>query len=207
MILPVNATRMQLLGLKRKVAIARRGHKLLKDKQDVLMRKFMATIEGSKSLRLEVCDSLKNIFRDFIRARSIKEASAIDAQLVAKETTLEIEQAKEVFLNLSIPRFKIINIPQGPSYSFFNTTSDLDLSLNNFKKIIPKMIELAEFEIKIKLLAEEIKKTRRRVNALEYILIPNLVDTIKYINMKLTELERSNLTRLMRVKEMIEARH
>jgi V/A-type H+-transporting ATPase subunit D len=206
MILAVNPTRMELLKLKKRIAIALRGHKLLRDKQDELMRRFMAMIGNTRALRLEVEKSLKYIFKDFARARSINASDFIDKQFIASKSSLEIAVRKERFLNLELPHFNIVKSPVMPRYSFFATTSDLDKAVVDFKATLPKMVELAQLEISIKLLSEEIKKTRRRVNALEYIFIPNLVDTVKYINMKLTELERSNLTRLMRVKEFIESR-
>lgn len=205
MILGVNPTRMELLKLKKRIAIAKRGHKLLKDKQDELMRKFLLMIEKTRSLRIEVEKALKDVFKDFVRACSINPATFIDNQLKYQKQPLEIKLTKERVLNLELIHFEVVKLPEHPKYSFFATTSDLDRALVNFRKILPKMIELAEFEIKIKLIAEEIKRTRRRVNALEYIFIPNLVDTVSYINMKLAELERSSLVRLMRIKELIEA--
>lgn len=205
MLLTVNPTRMELLKLKRRISIARRGHKLLKDKQDELMRKFLAMVDTARSLRSEVENSLKGIFGDFIRARSLSPENFIDTQL-GERPPLEVAAKKERFLNLELLRFEIIKQPEPPQYGFFATTSELDLAVVNFGKVLPKMIRLAEIDIRIKLLAEEIKTTRRRVNALEYIFIPSLVDTVKYINMKLTELERSNFVRLMRVKELLETR-
>ncbi|MDD5084686.1 MAG: V-type ATP synthase subunit D [Candidatus Omnitrophica bacterium] len=206
MILAVNPTRMELLKLKRRISIARRGHKLLKDKQDELMRKFLAMIDTARSLRSEVEGALKGIFECFTRARSLSPEGFIDVQLGGRKSPLEVAAKKDRFLNLELLRFEIVKLVELPQYGFFATTSDLDLAVVNFRKILPKMIELAEVDIRIKLLAEEIKTTRRRVNALEYIFIPGLVDTVKYINMKLTELERSNFVRLMRVKELLEAR-
>ncbi|MBN1405751.1 MAG: V-type ATP synthase subunit D [Candidatus Omnitrophica bacterium] len=203
MIMSVKPNRMELLKLKRRIAIARRGHKLLKDKQDELMRKFMSTIEDTKSLRFEVEKALKEIFIDFIEARSVNSAGLIDEQLAARKAVLEVAYSTERFLNLGLTGFAIKNIPAEPEYSFFTTTSSLDRALANFRGILSKLVALAQAESRIKLLAEEIKKTRRRVNALEYILIPNLIDTVRYINMKLAEFERSSLTRLMRVKEQI----
>jgi len=205
MILAINPTRMELLKLRRRIAIARRGHKLLRDKEDELMRRFLAIIEEAKALRDEVEKSLKEVFRDFLTARSMTEPKFMDTQLSAGKKTLEIKTERERFLNLKLARFEIAALPEYPRYSFFATTSDLDEALVNFRNLLGRMIKLAELELKIKLVSEEIKKTRRRVNALEYIFIPNLVDTVNYINMKLTELERGNITRLMRVKELIEA--
>lgn len=206
MILAVNTTRMELLRLKRRIAIAKRGHKLLKDKQDELMRRFLSIIEETKSLRLRVENSLRDIFKDFVRARSINAPGFIDAQLIANKTSFDVAEKRERFLNLTLTRFEVLTLPQMPKYSFFGTTSDLDIALNNFRNLLPELIKLAELEAEIKLLSEEIKTTRRRVNVLEYIFIPNLIDTVKYITMKLAELERSSIVRLMRVKEVIEAR-
>lgn len=203
MILSVNPTRMELLKLKRRIAIARRGHKLLRDKQDELMRKFLAIIENAKTLRKRVESGLKAAFKEYIKARALGSPEWIDAQLSGKPVSLDISERKERFLNLTLPEYKIEHLPGIPQYCYYGTTSNLDIAVIKLKETLPDMVELAELELKIKLISEEIKKTRRRVNALEYIFIPNLEETIRYIGMKLSELERSNLTRLMRVKELI----
>ncbi len=203
MILDVKPTRMELLRLKKRVAIARRGHKLLRDKQEELMRHFMRLINETKKLRDEIEASTERIFTSFLRARSFTPAAFLDRSISYGAGTMEIAMKQERILNLTVPRIELVRMAEYPVYSLTLTTGDLDTSFRQFRALLPSLLRLAGLELSIKLLADEIKKTRRRVNALEYILIPNLVETVKYITMRLAEIERSSLTRLMRVKELI----
>lgn len=206
MILDVKPTRMELLRLKRRVAIAHRGHKLLRDKQEELMRRFIGLINETKALRDEIEGATTEIFTCFLRASFFTPAHFIERSLADAAGRMEIAVREERILNLKVPRLEIVKVAEYPVYSLALTTADLDTSLKRFRDLLPKLLKLAEREFAIKLLADEIKRTRRRVNALEYILIPNLVDTVKYITMRLVELERSNFVRLMRVKELIRDR-
>jgi V/A-type H+-transporting ATPase subunit D len=206
MLLDVKPTRMELLRLKKRVAIAHRGHKLLRDKQEELMRRFMALISETRRLRLDIEDRTRGIFTSFLKGCALVPSGFIEKSISSNVTKTEIRTVTERILNLNIPRFELATMAEYPVYSLTLTTGDLDIALKNFRALLPKLLRLAEVELAIKLLAEEIKRTRRRVNALEYILIPNLIETVKYINMRLVELERSSLTRLMRVKELLEAR-
>jgi len=206
MILDVKPTRMELLRLKRRVAIAHRGHKLLRDKQEELMRRFIGLINETRALREEIERSTADIFTCFLRASFFASAQFVERSLAGAAGATEIAIRRERILNLTVPRFDLVKVAEFPVYSLAFTTADLDASVGRFRDLLPKLLRLAERELAIKLLAEEIKRTRRRVNALEYILIPNLIDTVKYITMRLAELERSNLARLMRVKELIRDR-
>lgn len=201
--LAVSATRMELLKLRKRIVLARRGHKLLRDKQDELMRRFMSLIDEWKTLRKDIDTLLKDAFKDFIIASSLIEEPFLDKALSYPKEKLQINHTTRRFLNLDLPQFRIVGLSRTFSYGLLNTNSKLDLSLTKFYEIFPRLIKLAELETSIFFISNEIKSTRRRVNALEYILIPGLIETVKYITMKLSEFERSNLTRLMRVKELI----
>ncbi|MBN2620394.1 V-type ATP synthase subunit D [candidate division WOR-3 bacterium] len=201
--LDIPPTRMQLLRLKRRGSIARRGHKLLKDKQDELMRKILALVTRIKDARLRIEKELKMAFRYFYFASSKQSRKATDEALLATTKHIDIEYTTERVLNLKIPRFSKKISGGLIGYGFLTTSGDLDLALLKIDTLISMLLELAELEKALELLANEIEKTRRRVNALEYILIPSVDETIKFINLKLAEMERGDLTRLMRVKEIV----
>lgn len=201
--LDIPPTRMQLLRLKRRGAIARRGHKLLKDKQDELMRKILELVNKIRETRLTIEDDLRKAFGYFYFASSKQMPKATDEALLATTKIIEIDYATERVLNLKIPKFLKNISGRLISYGFLSTSGDLDLALLKIDQLISQLLELAELEKTLELLATEIEKTRRRVNALEYILIPSIDETIKFINLKLSEIERGDLTRLMRVKEIV----
>jgi len=206
MILDVNATRMELLKLKRRLVIATKGHKLLKDKQDELMRQFLALIDEIRGLRSNVENRLMRAFGSFLMARAVMDRENLEAAIMFPKQQLSLAVDTKPVMNLRVPQFQLSSEGEVYSYGFLNTSAELDSSLKFYSELLPEMIKLAETERTVELLAEEIEKTRRRVNALEYILIPDLKDTIKYITMRLDEMERSNLTRLMKVKEMVGSR-
>jgi V/A-type H+-transporting ATPase subunit D len=201
--LDIPPTRMQLLRLKRRGLIARRGHKLLKDKQDELMRRILELVNKIRESRLQIEEELKRAFGYFYFASSKQDPRATDEALLATTKTIDIEYTIERILNLKIPKFKKKIAGGLIGYGFMTTSGDLDLALLKIDRLIARLLELAELEKALELLADEIEKTRRRVNALEYILIPSIDETIKFINLKLSEMERGDLTRLMRVKEIV----
>jgi V/A-type H+-transporting ATPase subunit D len=201
--LDIPPTRMQLLRLKRRGMIARRGHKLLKDKQDELMRKILELITRIRSARLRIEEELKHAFGYFYFASSKQSQKATDEALLATTKHIDIKYSTERVLNLKIPKFSKKISGGLINYGFMTTSGDLDLALLKIDALISRLLELAELEKALDLLASEIEKTRRRVNALEYILIPSIDETIKFINLKLSEIERGDLTRLMRVKEIV----
>ncbi len=201
--LDIPPTRMQLLRLKRRGVIARRGHKLLKDKQDELMRQILTLVNKIRDLRLKIEEELKRAFGYFYFASSKQAPKATDEALLATTKTIDIDYVTERILNLRVPKFSKKISGGLIGYGFMTTSGDLDLALLKIDQLISRLLELAEFEKTLELLATEIEKTRRRVNALEYILIPSIDETIKFINLKLSEIERGDLTRLMRVKEIV----
>jgi V/A-type H+-transporting ATPase subunit D len=203
--LEINATRMELLRLKKRIVIARRGHKLLKDKQDELMRRFLEMIKGYRNLRQDVEGKLANAFQSFVLSRAVTRKEYLEESFLGLKAPLEVGLSTFSIMNIKAPRLELKSMPDVYTYGFSDTPADLDRSLSLLSEVLPLMIQLAQTEKSIELLAEEIEKTRRRVNALEYVLIPNLQDTIKHITMRLAEMERSTLTRLMKVKDIVRA--
>ncbi len=208
--LNVNPNRMELSSLKKRLSTAVKGHKLLKDKQDELMRKFIDLVRYNNRLRKEVENELSGSFKDFLMASALSSPEYLEeAVMFPKEKVfLDITTKNIMSVNVPVMSFKREGQGEGDSdiypYGFFTTTAELDSSIDKLHKILPKLLELGEVEKSCNLMADEIEKTRRRVNALEYMTIPELRETIKYIKMKLDENERGNLTRLMKVKSMME---
>ncbi len=211
-ILSVNPTRMELSNLRSKLATARKGHKLLKDKRDELMRQFLEMVRENKKLRLKVENAIHEANKYVAVARSLMSDELLDVALMlsAQEASLEIEEKNVMSVMLPVFRtkFKMANAGDIFSYSFASTTAELDNAVAFLAEILPDMLLLAEKEKSCQLLAAEIEKTRRRVNALEHVMIPQYEETIKYIRMRLDENERSATARLMKVKDMmLEARY
>ncbi len=204
-ILNVNPTRMALLGLKKKIKSAKRGHKLLKDKQDGLMQKFMEIIREAKRLREEVEEKLGGAFKNFIRASSLMPEEFVEGALLYSTAKTELTVKTKNVMSVCIPQFELKTEGDVITYGYLQTSGELDMSLQSFQDVLPLLIELAEIEKSAEALADELEKTRRRVNALEYRMIPDLEDTIKFIQMKLGEMERSSIVNIMAVKARIEA--
>lgn len=201
--LDIPPTRMQLLRLKRRNVIARRGHKLLKDKQDELIRKIMELVRQIQELRLTVEKELQSAYNYFYFASSKQLPNTTEEALLGANKKIEIDYSSERVFNVRIPKFTKKISGTMLSYGFLSTSGDLDLSLKKIDSLLEGLLRIAELEKALEILAIEIEKTRRRVNALEFILIPSIEETIKYINLKLSEIERGDLTRLMRVKEIL----
>ena len=203
----VNPTRMELTNLKRKLVTARRGHKLLKDKRDELMRRFLDLVRENKKLRIEVEEGIKQANAAMSVARCVMSDKALDVALMLPTQEMSLEVGEKNVMSVMIPvfdvRFKTADENDIYSYGFAETSGDLDTAVKALSDIMPKMIRLAETEKSCRLMADEIEKTRRRVNALEHVMIPQYEETIKYISMKLDENERSTTTRLMKVKDMM----
>jgi len=202
--LEVSATRMELMRLKKRYAVAVRGHKLLKDKLDELMRRFLRMIRGYKALHQEVEQALLRAHTHFLFARgSMSPLDLREALMSAPEKRLSVEVTWENIMGVHIPKMEIPGEVYTGSYGYVTTGADLDLAMALYKKVLPRLLELVEKRRSLELLAREIESTRRRVNALEYVLIPSIEETVRDIVMRMNELERSNLTRLMRVKEIV----
>lgn len=207
--LNVNPTRMELTKLKKRLVTATRGHKLLKDKQDELMRRFIDLVKYNNKLRNEVEENLQLAFKEFLMASAAISPEFLEEALLLPKESISVQLDKKNIMSVNVPVMKFIRkLENDPSsiypYGYATTSSELDDSLSLLYSILPKLLELAEVEKSCQLMADEIEKTRRRVNALEYMTIPQLNETIKYIKMKLDENERGALTRLMKVKDMME---
>jgi V/A-type H+-transporting ATPase subunit D len=202
-ILDINPTRMELLRLRKRIVIARRGHKLLKDKQDELMRQLIDLIREIRDLRRRVERELTEASQRFLLAKAALRPGTIEGSLLVPTADLGLAVERRHIMNIRAPVFAAALTGTIHCYGYLGTSGELDASLLALQNAMKLLVELAQKEKTIQLLADEIEKTRRRVNALEYVLIPDLTDTIKYISMKLSEMERSNLSRLMRVKEIV----
>ncbi len=202
--LRANPNRMQLLRLRRRLTLARRGHKLLKDKQEELMRRFLGMVHSARDLRTEVEAELAEAHRAFVSARLDMDRSAMAAALAFSRRVVELSVDREQVMNLKVPKFAVeIPVDAEFGYGYGETTEDLDRALAMYAALMPKLMSLAEVEKSIQLLAAELEKTRRRVNALEHILVPSLEETIRFISDRLSEMERATATRLMKVKDIV----
>ncbi|MHB8962426.1 MAG: V-type ATP synthase subunit D [Saccharofermentanales bacterium] len=206
-ILNVNPTRMELNRLKKQLIVARRGHKLLKDKRDELMRQFLDIIRENRQLRETMERLLNEAHRQFLIASAVMNPAYLREALMAGKERMKLQVGTVNVMSVDVPVFKM-NIDQSGTegsypYGMASTTGELDMAVSALNEAFPVMLRLAEIEKKAQLLADEIEKTRRRVNSLEYVMIPNYEQTIRSITMKLDESERGNLTRLMKVKDMI----
>ncbi len=206
-ILNVNPTRMELTNLKRKLATARRGHKLLKDKRDELMRRFMEMVRENKALRKRVEEKIAHANAHMALARSVMGDAEIEAALMIPMQQMEVDIAEKNVMSVLIPQYTASMRSSDAAdiypYGFAFTASELDGAVRYLSDILPELLQLAELEKSCQLMAAEIEKTRRRVNALEHVMIPQYVETIRYITMKLDENERGNTTRIMKVKDMM----
>lgn len=206
--LNVNPTRMNLSTLKKRLKTSARGHKLLKDKQDELMRRFILAIKENKKLREEVEDELSKSFKDFLLASAIMSPEMLVQSVSFPTQVTEVEIELKNVMSVEVPEMKFSTKKTSENgsiypYGYAQTTQDLDSAIEKLSGVMEKLLHLAEIEKSAQLMADEIEKTRRRVNALEYKTIPDLQDTIKYIQSKLDENERANITRLMKVKDII----
>ena len=206
-IMNVNPTRMQLTKLKKQLATAVRGHKMLKDKRDELMRQFLDLVRENKELREKVEKELQNCNSHFVNASAVMSKEALDASLMSPKQQVNIKVSSRNVMSVEIPQFSA-NTRTNDSgdifpYGFAFTSFELDDAVMSLNKLLPDLIKLAEIEKSCELMSSEIEKTRRRVNSLEHVMIPRYQDTIKYISMKLEENDRSSRTRLMKVKDML----
>ncbi|MEE0399225.1 MAG: V-type ATP synthase subunit D [Christensenellales bacterium] len=202
----VNPTRMELRRLKTRLKTATRGHKLLKDKSDEMIRQFMFYVRENKRLREEIEAELSSALKGFTLARAVSSNAVIEEAVMMPATKAEISLSSDNVMSVEVPSISVVE-HEGQDkypYSFDTVTSELDASIGTLSTLLVKLVKLAEVEKTCNMLADEIEKNRRRVNALEYVMIPQIDETIKYINMKLDENERASTIRLMKVKSMIE---
>lgn len=200
-------TRMELTRLKKKLVTAVRGHKLLKDKRDELMRQFLDLAKENMELRKAVEKGIRKANANFVTAKATMPEEALHTALMAPKQEVYLEAERKNVMSVEIPVFEYRTRTADPndiySYGFAFTSVDLDDAVRSLADVLPQMLELAEKEKACQLLAAEIEKTRRRVNALEHVMIPETQESIRYITMKLDENERSSQIRLLKVKDMM----
>ncbi len=201
----VNPTRMELKKLQSRYATARRGHKLLKDKRDELMRCLLLVVREAKEVRAQVEAALSSAHSRFAAAAAATHPKMLEAALILPKTEIALDVSLKNRMSVTVPAFEVHYQSDGDSanYGYAFTSGELDDAINAFGEILPAMLKMAQLEKEAGRLAEEIERTRRRVNALEHIMIPDYVRAIKTIKMKLEENERGNVTRLMKVKDMM----
>ena len=203
----INPTRMELTRLKGRLRTAQRGHKLLKDKRDELMKQFMDVVRENRALRKKVEEGLMKAHGSFTVASALMSPEMLEQSLLYPKQSVELDMTFQNIMSVDVPQYHFRTHSQDPGeiypYGFANTSGELDDAVSAMSQVFQDMLKLAEIEKTSQLLAEEIEKTRRRVNALEYVMIPELEQNIRYISMKLDENESSTKVRLMKVKEMV----
>lgn len=203
--LNVNPTRMELKKLKARLKTSVRGHKLLKDKSDEMIRRFSILLRRNKKLREEVEAELSNVLKQFSFAKSLTKDEIVEQAFSMPSISVNADFEETSVMGVTVPKITLeeskgeLRLP----YAYSTITSEADYSVMMMMKLIPKLVELCEVEKSVKRLSDEIEKNKRRVNALEYFIIPQLEETIKYITIKLDENERGSLVRLMKVKDML----
>ena len=203
----VNPTRMELTRLKGRLKTARRGHKLLKDKRDELMKQFLDTVREVRALRTEVERELMTVHSAFTVASALMSSEALEQALLYPKQSVELTCTTRNIMSVNVPVYDFQTKTKSDAdiypYGFAATSGELDDAVEALGRVFQKLLKLAQIEKSAQLMAEEIEKTRRRVNALEYVMIPNTQEAIRYITMKLDENDRATTTRLMKVKDML----
>ncbi len=209
-VLNVNLTRIESINMKKSLKTAQRGHKLLKDKLDELVKKLLELVKENQKLRKKTDEMLKNAYQNFMLAKAVIGEQYIEEALVIPNQSVSVDIGETSIMSVKIPQFnfkKTTKVSEDEEnkvlYGFAYTTSDLDKAIAKFSEVSESLLELAQNEKAIELISAEIEKTRRRVNAIENVTIPNYMDTIKYIGLKLSEDERASTARLMKIKEML----
>lgn len=206
-VLNVNPTRMELSKLKKRLATARRGHKLLKDKRDELMRQFLDLVRENKTLRKKVEAGIREANKSLALARGIMSDQVAETALLCPSQEVTLELGSKNIMSVDVPVYtaktRTPNEDDIFCYGLAFTPVELDSAISELNSLLPDLLRLAQVEKSVQMMAVEIEKTRRRVNALEHVMIPRYVDTIRMITMKLDENERSNTARLMKVKDMM----
>ena len=203
----INPTRIELTRLKGRLKTATRGHKLLKDKRDELMKQFLEIVRRNRELRQKVEAGLERANAAFTVAAALMSPEMLEQALLYPKQSVELDMTSKNIMSVNVPVYSFHTRNEDPTeiypYGFAQTSGELDAALEALSQVFQDMLELAQVEKTMQLLAADIEKTRRRVNALEYVMIPQFQEKIRYISMKLDENERGNITRLMKVKEMV----
>lgn len=206
-VLNVNLTRIESINMKKSLKTAQKGHKLLKDKLDELIKKILELVRKNQELRKQTDEMLRSTYQNFRLAKAVIGESYMEEALIIPRKSVSVEIGETSVMSVKIPKFyfqeKEGEMENKALYGFAYTTSELDRAIESFAEVSEKLLELAQNEKAIELISAEIEKTRRRVNAIENVTIPNYKDTIKYIGLKLSEDERASTSRLMKIKEML----
>ena len=206
-IMNVNPTRMQMTKLKRQLQTAKRGHKMLKDKRDELMRRFIELVQENNKLREKVEAERELCNAHFVNASAVMNKKALDSAMMSSKQQTGLDITTKNIMSVDVPVFSTVTGSPDKGdiypYGFAFTSFELDDAVQSLEELLPEMIKLAEMEKSCELMSAEIERTRRRVNSLEHVMIPRYEATIKYIAMKLEENDRSSRTRLMKVKDML----
>lgn len=205
-VLNVNLTRIESINMKKSLKTAQKGHKLLKDKLDELIKKILNLVQENQVLRHKADEMLKRAYQNFMLAKAVMGEEYMEEALVIPKKSVSIEIGEINIMSVKIPKFHFEENKETDNkalYGFADTTSELDKAIESFSEVSKVLLELAQNEKAIELISAEIEKTRRRVNAIENVTIPNYQDTIKYIQLKLSEDERASTSRLMKIKEML----
>ena len=203
MLLKINPNRMELIRLKKRLIVAKRGYKLLKDKRDALIQVFVRLAKESNMVREELEEKLLKCYAIFSNTSSLMSKLTLEETLMFSKAKGGAEVSFKNVMSVNVPQYKLKCEGRYYSYGLVDTTAELDSALKKYNEILPLMLRMAELDKSITFLANEIEKTRRRVNALEYVIIPDLEETIKFITMKLDEMARSTTSAIMRIKEII----
>jgi len=198
----ISATRMEYFKLRHRLSMAVRGHKLLKDKNEGLIKEFLTLVKAYKEVRQKVDEDLPNCMKMFVLAQISSSSQSISTALEQSKGNLELKIFERNILNIKVSVFDV-SVTESNSYSLIDTPVELDDAITKLKEYFHNIVKVSELEQSMRMLAKEIEKTRRRVNALEYVLIPQLQESIKFIKTKLDEIERSNISRVMKIKEML----
>lgn len=201
-IMQVNPTRMELLKQKQRLVMAQRAHDLLEDKRDELIQRFLPLVKEVREMRSKVRQELERIYADFQISKMLSSEKEIEEALMWTEMRMDVEISG--YTLMKAPQYRLTAKGEPLCYGFYGTNWKLDLALKSFLNLVPSLLHLAEKENEVQGLAKEIERTRRRVNALEYIFIPTVEQTVKHITMKLEERERAHIINLMKIKEMME---
>ena len=199
----VNPNRMELSRLKKRLAVAIRGHKLLKDKQDALIKAFLEKARAVKAAREKVESELVSCYQSFLMARAQTLPAMLEQALMISGSTCTLDVKTRNVMSVIVPEYEVHQEGSTFNYGMATTPANLDVALEDFSRVIPSLLQLAADEKAVALMSTEIERTRRRVNALEHVMIPNYTETIKYISMKLDEQARSTTSQLMKVKEIV----
>ena len=198
-----NPNRMELSRLKKRLAVAIRGHKLLKDKQDALIKAFLEKARAVKAAREKVESELVSCYQSFLMARAQTLPAMLEQALMISGSTCTLDVKTRNVMSVIVPEYEVHQEGSTFNYGMATTPASLDVALEDFSRVIPSLLQLAADEKAVALMSTEIERTRRRVNALEHVMIPNYTETIKYISMKLDEQARSTTSQLMKVKEIV----